>query len=892
VLAAVILLCYAPVVLGGRTLVPSLYYPHGVTPDGPWGYDGRRPVNTFNLELSSAAYYESPINALVGRMYRRGTPPLWNPYQGAGLPLLAQYSSRALFPYQIAEDLSPVALWDVFMLGRVWIAGFGTFLFLRAFPLGFASALLGGVLYMLSGTFTWWIGFEQMPNVAMLAPILLFTVRRQLLGRRPTDVVLLAVTVALVLLAGQPEIALYVLLLGTGWGVFVGVSAIPGSKARARAWAEGVGAFALGLALAAPLIAPFLEAMREMVSIHPVGSRMGVQGAIPNQFAIGFFLPTVFEYPIVPRRLPDNGLWDFLGSYVGVTPLALIVPGLVLAFRRRSSPHRAALFFFAAFGAGVLLKNLGWPPFTLIGYLPLFEIAWSPRWAAPVWTLCFAVAAALAFHVLGAWRATRAAPAVAWRWRTLTMLIAVPVGALLCLVFADVVFTRVENATYWLERRPANPPLGEHGEYFWASVLLTIVVAALVLTAIGVITLARRVGTGAWAVALVAVAVAELWYAIPRGYPPEWAALEGVPTLLGLGVAAACAAARWRIAGATAAVALVVILAIDITAPAGMPDRYDPFRRAPYTDFLASHSGHHRMAAADGVLSPNFASALEIQDVRYVAALAVMPMQSYRSQYLHAFPLSPASGDVLWFNGEPFLTVRDARHNGVFDSRVVRRLGDDFRLRLPQYSFLGVKYFVLPKNGDLNADAGATGVRFPLVYDAEVRIYANPAVLPRAFITRQVEQAPTFEAAQRIAATPGFDPRARVVLERPAPAGYDTPAAGAGDAVAITRYEPNRVVVEATAAAAGVLVLTDVHYPGWRASIDGQPAELYRANGLVRAVFVPTGRHVVEFTYAPASFTAGLAIGGVALVVCLGVLVVAPRRAHGPATLTAEHADA
>ena len=80
---------YAPVVLFGRSLLSPLYYPRGVMSEGPYGFSGRRPVNTFNVELSSAAYYEAPLNSLVGQLYLRGSLPLWNPYQAAGTPLAA-----------------------------------------------------------------------------------------------------------------------------------------------------------------------------------------------------------------------------------------------------------------------------------------------------------------------------------------------------------------------------------------------------------------------------------------------------------------------------------------------------------------------------------------------------------------------------------------------------------------------------------------------------------------------------------------------------------------------------------------------------------------------------------------------------------------------------------
>jgi uncharacterized membrane protein YfhO len=58
----------------------------------------------------------------------------------------------------------------------------------------------------------------------------------------------------------------------------------------------------------------------------------------------------------------------------------------------------------------------------------------------------------------------------------------------------------------------------------------------------------------------------------------------------------------------------------------------------------------------------------------------------------------------------------------------------------------------------------------------------------------------------------------------------------------------------------GYLVLTDAYYPGWAATVDGQPTEIERADITFRAVKVPAGQHRVEMYYQPPSFAIGAAI--------------------------------
>ncbi|MAG36022.1 MAG: hypothetical protein CL878_07250 [Dehalococcoidia bacterium] len=94
-----------------------------------------------------------------------------------------------------------------------------------------------------------------------------------------------------------------------------------------------------------------------------------------------------------------------------------------------------------------------------------------------------------------------------------------------------------------------------------------------------------------------------------------------------------------------------------------------------------------------------------------------------------------------------------------------------------------------------------------------------------------------------------------------------------GGTATLVAAMPERVTVETSATRPGILVLTDTYYPGWRATVDGRPANLLRANYLFRGVYVPAGAHQVEFAYHPAPFQRGLLVSGLALVAALAILV-------------------
>jgi hypothetical protein len=153
----------------------------------------------------------------------------------------------------------------------------------------------------------------------------------------------------------------------------------------------------------------------------------------------------------------------------------------------------------------------------------------------------------------------------------------------------------------------------------------------------------------------------------------------------------------------------------------------------------------------------------------------------------------------------------------------------------------------------------------------EVRIYRVRDAWPHAWAVHEAVVATSDEETWAILNAPDFDPARRVVLPHEpdiALPGGDT----TGSRVDILEYTPTRISLQADMVDHGLLVLSDVDYPGWQARVDGQPAPVYRANYLLRAVPVEAGQHRVEVYYDPPLFKVGLAITILTLLVS-GVLL-------------------
>jgi len=150
-------------------------------------------------------------------------------------------------------------------------------------------------------------------------------------------------------------------------------------------------------------------------------------------------------------------------------------------------------------------------------------------------------------------------------------------------------------------------------------------------------------------------------------------------------------------------------------------------------------------------------------------------------------------------------------------------------------------------------------------------LFENPRALPRAFVTYRMRQAPPAEELLARLSHSDFDPLVESYVEGDAGLGASGPAPPRGKPAAILRDEPTRVEIEAELEAPGLLVLADSYYPGWRATVDGKPAEILPTNHLFRGVPVPAGRHVVRFEYRSGLLMLGAAVSaaGVALVALL-----------------------
>ncbi len=336
-----------------------------------------------------------------------------------------------------------------------------------------------------------------------------------------------------------------------------------------------------------------------------------------------------------------------------------------------------------------------------------------------------------------------------------------------------------------------------------------------------------------------------------------------------LAIAAVLLAAWLRRRWLALLLAVLVVAELLVLVPfsiyAKRADPYVPPGWLPYVQTALATDPYARVFGVDGTLYPNTAGALGLQDVRALDAL-------YVERYLRYVKTFIAPRIFDRFTGTELPVVY--RDNPMFDALSVRAV-------LSQHAL-----------------ASTPGLRL-LGRDRTTRVYENANAYPRAWVVHDVhsvtseDEAFGYLAAHALRTNgafvvEGFDPRAQAVVEthagaaddslEPLQAGQSSCRAAAQDDVTVERYSANSVTLRVAAACEGLLVLPDVYFPGWKATVNGEDRPIYATDGALRGVTVPKGTSRVEFRYLPRGFPIGIALVVGGLVVFLVVAAVSLRR--------------
>jgi Bacterial membrane protein YfhO len=306
-----------------------------------------------------------------------GRIPQWNPYLFGGLPYLAASQNGDVF--------YPTALLRVFLRGDIavtwafiiheFLAGWFTYLFLRALGLSFYGALVGALAYMLGGPFASYVGpgHDGKMYVSALFPMIGMVALYAMRGGRLWAYPALAFLVGLGILTPHPQVMQYC-LLGVGAIALYAVfwEKDPGDRVERRVAFQRIGllvaAIAVGLLIGGIYYAP-------MISYIPYSPRAhgALPGYTPYDFAASYSMP---PEEILNTYIPEfTGLFDnyfgrtgihFQSEYIGAAVYMLAGAGVFGA--ASASKKRAVRFWLVVTALGFLWSLGGYTPFYHLVY--------------------------------------------------------------------------------------------------------------------------------------------------------------------------------------------------------------------------------------------------------------------------------------------------------------------------------------------------------------------------------------------------------------------------------------------------------------------------------------------------------------------------------------------
>jgi hypothetical protein len=361
--------------------------------------------------------------------------PLWNPYLFGGLPYVAGMHGDIFYPTALLRLVLPtdVAMtWGLIV--HVFLAGFFTFLFLRAVGLSFFGALVGGLAYMMAGNVAGLVspGHDGKLFVSALLPLALLFVHRGVREGRLWAWGALALTITLAVLTPHPQLLQYLLLTAGAYALFLAFTRAEAGQAVARAVAIRRLALA-AVAVAVGLLGGAIQFL-PLFEYTPWSPRAGgapwdhaISYSLPPEELLNLYLP---QFSGILDRYWGRNFIHHHSEYVGAS--VLVLAGLAFGGNAPGARRRFLWFWTGTLVVATLWALGGYTPFYRLVYalVPGTKFFRAPSTMLYVISFCIAVVAALGTDRALARRGARARYLLAWLGMGLGVAVLATSGAL------------------------------------------------------------------------------------------------------------------------------------------------------------------------------------------------------------------------------------------------------------------------------------------------------------------------------------------------------------------------------------------------------------------------------------------------------------------------------
>lgn len=370
-----------PYFLRNKVPFPSTYQ---VNNFAPWSANSQFWGPVKNGAMPDIITQIYPWRHLAVEIWKSGSVPLWNPYSFSGTPLLANYQSAVLSPFNILFFIFPfVDAWSVLVLLQPLLAGIFMYLLIRSFNKSKIASLISSVSFMFCGFITVWMGYATLPFAFLFLPLALLAIEKYYKTHKLKFLLLLSFTMPLSFFSGHFQISLYFLIGILGFIIYKFFT----NKTILDTSYLALFAF-FGLLLVMPQVLPSIEFYSQ--SLRETSSQ--INEVIPWGYISTFLAPDFLGNPVT--RNDWFGHYAEWNAYIGVLPLMLAVYSIL---------NKKRLKTLLVFISAILVLLLAFPTFLQNIYVNLHIPVLSTSAASRViviYSFLFAILSAFGFDQL------------------------------------------------------------------------------------------------------------------------------------------------------------------------------------------------------------------------------------------------------------------------------------------------------------------------------------------------------------------------------------------------------------------------------------------------------------------------------------------------------------
>lgn len=701
----------------------------------------------------------------------KGLPPLWNPFNFSGTPLIANFQSAVFYPLNLIYLLfSQVNAWTVLVALQPFMASLFTYHYARTIGLGKAGSILASVAFGYSLYMTVYLEYNSLGHTIAWLPLILYAAEKII--KKNTIIIpslLFMTSLIMAFLAGHLQLFFLITLFLVIYLFF---------RTKNPSTLEYFGfLIALSLGISAIQLIPTLELIHQSARANqPYDFLVSKLLVAPKQLLM-LISPDAFGNPATRNYLLADS-YPGKAMYIGLIPLLFALFSL-------NNYRKEKLIKFFSLSGGVILILLVRSPLTEIFYklqLPLISTS-------------------------------------------------SPTNGLFLLSFSLSILAGFGLDQF--EKTLVNPSFPRKRESIF-----------LILLIFGIVLLSA--------------------FTVGKIFPTTLISKNLIYSLglLGLSTVVITVFTILKKSKELIIYCLIFLTIIDLFY---FSQKYNPFVPAelvfPQTSifsWLSQNAGINRFwGYGTAAIQANFASQYSLFSPDGYDPL-------YNKRYGEFIELSRSGEIPKYFNNRNRSDAIIASGFGELDL-------SNNKHRLKILNLLGVKYILDRPENASTEKTFPDNLFKPIAAIDDWKIYENKEVLPRFFLTNNYKVFKNSDEFTKILFDSNFNPQQTLLLEKNIDIDLNNEKPN-GVAILLD-YAATSIKIQTDTPSSQLLFISDAFYPGWKAYIDNQKTEIYRAHYVFRAVAVPAGKHIVNFRYEPQSFSLGIIISMMSLVLTVAILL-------------------